>query len=460
MPTMSSLPPLWFALCLPPVSASSSPPEALACWAGRFTPRVVLLPADGILAFEVAASLRLFGGLDQIITEIRSDLESLVPDRRLALAATPLAATWLARLAQAQGVDILCTDAATTRAALERLPIAILGLPPPLQRRLDGFGIGRLGQAMALPRAGLGRRLGAGFILDLARALGEVPHPQANFPFPEGFAAGLELPAPVDAAPILAFAARRLLAPLGGWLAARQLALREIRWLIDHGHGHVTAMPLAFSQPVHAVAPIERVLHERLASFRLPAPALGLRLEVEQHEARSDHSGALFDGTGQAGEALAGLMDRLAARLGPDAVKGLAPHADHRPEWASRQMRLGENNLGKVGADEATALQGGRANNALLAVADGGTAITALPRPLWLADPVEALPEVQGRPQRRGFLRLLAGPERIETGWWDGAPARRDYFIAIDTEGAWLWIYRDPRHAEGRGGWFLHGWFA
>ena len=67
------------------------------------------------------------------------------------------------------------------------------------------------------------------------------------------------------------------------------------------------------------------------------------------------------------------------------------------------------------------------------------------------------LREVQGRPQRNGALSLLAGPERIEAGWWDGGDARRDYFVAIDGAGRWLWIFRDPRPP---GGWFLHGWFA
>jgi hypothetical protein len=42
-------------------------------------------------------------------------------------------------------------------------------------------------------------------------------------------------------------------------------------------------------------------------------------------------------------------------------------------------------------------------------------------------------------------LTLVAGPERIESGWWDGADARRDYFVAIDGKACWLWIFRDSR---------------
>ena len=72
-------------------------------------------------------------------------------------------------------------------------------------------------------------------------------------------------------------------------------------------------------------------------------------------------------------------------------------------------------------------------------------------------------------PPRRlaeGEFALLAGPERIDSGWWDGAEARRDYFIAR-TGRSLAWIYRE-RSAENcgagpierRGGWFLHGIFA
>jgi protein ImuB len=55
---------------------------------------------------------------------------------------------------------------------------------------------------------------------------------------------------------------------------------------------------------------------------------------------------------------------------------------------------------------------------------------------------------------------LLAGPERIESGWWDAAePAatgdvRRDYFVAISPRAEWLWIFRS------QAGWFLQGFFA
>lgn len=427
---------LWLALHCPPRptadGAAASPPDAtafpspaLACWAGGYTSQVNLAPAA--LRLDITASLRLFGGLPALLRRVREDLVAMDIDAQLAVATTPLAALWLARA----GDGAVCPDLPATRAALAAVPLAALELAPPLARRIEGFGLRRLGDILALPRAGLGARLGKAFVIDLARALGEIADPQACFVFPERFEQGLELPAPVEAAPVLLFAARRLIAALAGWLAARNAALREIECLIGHGHGATTAVPLAFSAPVHSAARIERVLKERLDALSLSAPALTLRLRTQETQPREGYSRALFDGGGQRQEALSDLMDRLVARLGPQAVQGLACHADHRPELASRASP------GKPSLK--------------------APAVAVPPRPLWLVDPPEALRETHGRPQRVGPLTLLAGPERIESGWWDGADARRDYFVAVDRAGRWLWLFRDPRPP---GGWFLHGWFA
>lgn len=436
---------LWLALHRPPpapADPAASPPEAaagdtpfpdpaLACWAGRFTPRVVV-GADA-LRLEVGASLRLFGGLPALIRRVRAELAALGIELHLAAAPTPLAALWLARA----GDGAVCTDPAALAGVLAPVPLAALQPEPLLARRFAACGLRRLGDLLELPRASLGPRFGRPLLLDLARALGEVADPQEEFAFPERFEQALELPAPVEAAPVLLFAARRLVAALCGWLAARNAAVRELEWRIGHGQGRgganhaATTVALAFSLPAASASRIERVLKERLDALALPAPALDLRLLATRTEPRAGRSQALFEGAGRGGEALAELVDRLVARLGPQSVQGLACHADHRPERASRE----------------------RAEPALRAM----PAVQPPPRPLWLVEPPEPLRERGGRPQREGPLHLLAGPERIEAGWWDGADARRDYFVAADRAGRRLWIYRDPRPP---GGWFLHGIFS
>lgn len=423
---------LWLALVPPcPRDRPAYPPETwtrLACWAGRFTPRVVLSP--DALGLEIAGSLRLFGGLPRLLERVRADLAALEMPMQLALATTPRAALWLAGSGDGQ----VCTDAVATRAALRAVPLGALPLAPEQRLRLTGFGLRHLGDAMALPRAALALRLGSAFVLDLARALGEVEEPQSWFVFPERHAQMLELPAPVEAAPVLMFAARRLLGPLVGWLEARQASLREVVLNIDHGHGRLTSLPLRFSVPVHAQPRIERVLKEALERLVLAAPALAIGLTVDHAEPREGRSQVLFEGATGEGGKLAELLDRLTARLGDEAVSRLACHADHRPERATR--RWGPDS--KVGAGRTAPLPG-------------------LARPLWLLATPRALTEQAGRPCHQGPLQLLAGPERIEAGWWDGDEIRRDYFIALDGAKRWYWIFRQQ---ENPAGWYLHGWFS
>ncbi len=113
----------------------------------------------------------------------------------------------------------------------------------------------------------------------------------------------------------------------------------------------------------------------------------------------------------------------------------LAPHADHRPELATR--------------DGPPALARARAIPLPVPLPDA-------PRPIWLL----AEPQPLSDPFEKRPWTLRDGPERIESGWWDGADIRRDYFVADTPGGATAWIYRDHRYGLEAGEWFLHGLFA
>ena len=77
-------------------------------------------------------------------------------------------------------------------------------------------------------------------------------------------------------------------------------------------------------------------------------------------------------------------------------------------------------------------------------------------RPLWLLDEPQLI-GIGERPRYEGELRLEEGPERIESGWWDGHDIRRDYYVARNPAGVRLWIFRECRAPQE---WFLHGVFG
>ena len=70
-------------------------------------------------------------------------------------------------------------------------------------------------------------------------------------------------------------------------------------------------------------------------------------------------------------------------------------------------------------------------------------------RPLWL------LPAP--RPISAPRYTLLGAAERIETGWWDGMPVRRDYYLARDADEVLCWIFES---LDAPGQWFVHGYFG
>ncbi len=392
-----------------------SPPELarLACWAGQFTPRVSL--AENGLLLEIGCCLRLFGSLEALRKQVVQGLAEQGIAVNIAIAATPQAALWLA---EGGGGE------------LDALPVAAITWPAGVQEKLTRFGLRRLGELHRLPAASLARRIGRQAMNLIARAYGEAPDPRVDFVFPQRFEQAIELPVPVENAAALLFAARRLTAALAGWLTAQQAGLRECRLDLVHRQG-ATELVLRFADTTRDGGRFERVLRERLERLQLTAPVETLRLAAETIEALPGRNGGLFD-EGTASGRMAALIERLRARLGEERIFGLVPVADHRPECATKHVFPGA--------------QADLAWNA---------------RPFWLLAVPEALAEIAGRPHRRGPVKLLAGPERIESGWWNQEEGvgdlRRDYFIALTADARWAWIFRELRPP---GGWFLHGWFA
>ncbi|MEF8755837.1 MAG: DNA polymerase Y family protein [Accumulibacter sp.] len=419
----------------------------LACWAGGFTSELCCLPPS-MLLLEVAASLRLFGGAAKLFAGVVAGCIAQGHLPQAALAPTPLAAQWLA----IGGGDPCCRTLDELPHRLGRLPLSVLALAAADEARLVSFGARSLADLLRWPRAGLARRLGPGLLADLARALGELPDPRRRFVFPEFFADRLELPMRVEHAPALGWAARRLIDALCGWLATRGGGISECVFEFGHECGArqqpATVLVLGFAGATRDPERISRILGERLQRLHLPAAVEGIGLRAEAPTALVGHSRSLFAerGEGAGGQSMAGLLERLQARLGDDGVHALSAVAEHRPENAWRRVA-------------AASLTGGRSPpSPFLAAALRHSA--AGPRPLCLLAQPQALREQAGRPQCGGPLRLLAGPERIESGWWDAAEPDalgdvcRDYFVAISRRDEWLWIFRC------RSGWFLHGVFA
>ena len=86
--------------------------------------------------------------------------------------------------------------------------------------------------------------------------------------------------------------------------------------------------------------------------------------------------------------------------------------------------------------------------------------------PTWLLTTPLKLALREQQPLYHGPLTLVAGPHRVESGWWvHSESALRDYFLARSEHMGLLWIYRDRKsepgaEAHAAGEWYLQGVFA
>jgi protein ImuB len=398
--------------------------EGAAAWAGQFTSKVSLAPPDALL-LEIEGSLRLFGGLRPLLLHLGQDLANLGYTAAIAAAPAPMAARLLARA----GMSTTVTDIAMLETVLAGLPLCLLDQPGDIARMLALMGVHTLGECLALPRDGLARRFGQALLDELDRILGRRPDPPAPWVAPSRYRAQLALPAPVHQTEPLLFAANRLIRELAGYLRMKQAGITRLKLVLHHEDHRPTLVTLGFSMPCRDPHRILALLRERLSTITLPERVEAIALESAQTRPLGSRNLSLFPEDRLPEEERWLIIEHLRARLGSESVYSIVSYPDHRPELAWRCCEPGSS----AASDEHAK------------------------RPLWLMEPPQRLRSEGDLPVLGTKLTLLAGPERIESGWWDGKDVQRDYFVACDAAGMSFWVFRERRADKA---WFLQGMFA
>jgi protein ImuB len=435
---------LWAALLLRP--GAHPPPlevplRGLATWALQFSPRVALV--EDAVVLEVDASARLFGGRRALRDRIVAHAQDLDVGQ-VAWAPTSLAAIAFARAGQENGLR------GALAAMLDVLPMEVLAAVRPHHTTLTQLGCRRLGDVRALPRGGISRRFDPQLLIALDQAYGLRPEVHTWIALAPTFLAKVELMARVETAPALLFGARRLVLQLCGWLAARHAGTTAftLRWLHDamrsKDAGEGGELTVRTAAPMRDVEHLCRLLAEHLAKVQLAAPAGDLELEAVEVHALEELSKSLLPDAAQTGESLALVLERVAARLGPQKVLRPLLLEDHRLEWQT-QWQPAPQPLPRKRPRRSRFPQPS----------------FLLPAPLRLAMRGET-------PLYQGPLQLVAGPHRIEGGWWHRVcedaqettrTVVRDYWVAQSPHAGVLWIFHE-RLAGEQTAWYLHGAFA
>lgn len=387
----------------------------LAAWAYGFSSQVSL-HYPRCLLLEVQSSLALFGPWPRFEARLREELTALGFRHRITLAHNPAAARMLANLHDGLAVS----DEQALRQRIAAMPLDRIGLPAELATALARMGLRQVRQLQALPRDSLARRFPPELLAQLDTLLGVRPLALDYYRPPDVFDTRLELHFEVESTQALLFPLRRLTADLAAYLAGRDCGVQRFVLHLEHREGDDSQVPVGLLSAEREAAMLLEFTRGRLEQLQLRSPVLAIRLVARDLPVFVPQHQALFDERPQQTLGWEQLRERLRARLGDDAVQSLNAHADHRPEKAWRTQTASSSLTRHSGA-----------------------------RPTWL------LPEPQVL--REPGLRILTGPERIESGWWDGEDVRRDYYLVETRNGQRGWAFR----SVGEDGPLqLHGWFA
>jgi protein ImuB len=346
------------------------------------------------------------------------------------------------------------------RRFLAPLPLGHLRPDERTAKTLERWGLRSIGALAQLPEAQLAARLGKPGWLLRRLALGEDPKPLIPRRKPAVFREGVSLEWTLSELEPFAAAAEPLVQRLCARLEAASLSCRALSLSLSLEPSGADERLIRLAAPTRDARTLLGLLRLELATRPPAAPLSGFALTAEPDRARETQL-SLFGPAAPSPDLLSTTIARLCALLGPDRLGSPKTVSGHRPERfavapyeppaADGGFPFGERPDASPldGAD--AKLERGRpfcAVRALrpavpLEVLVGGTP----PRPTQLSSL-----EAEGFPVS-GRVVVASGPWRLEEGWWQDCPLRRDYWDVELSDGALYRVYLD--HAAKA--WFADG---
>lgn len=415
---------------------------ALQCYA--LSSDVVVREAQRCLLIEFSGMLKLYGDVDGYLQAVMEHLKAESVELCYALAPSPLLAEALACWQNLLAKP--CLFAPDAEQALSSLPLACLNIGAKTVQKLQRLGLETVGELLALPDADLAMRLGKDFVRYLHQLKATAKPVLPRFSLPEYFHSSLGFDAEVQSASALLFPARRLFERMEKFLRRRSQTVQSLECLLCTRSKKVQTIVLVSAHPESSAQHWHDLLRLKFDYVKLDAPVLSLELQANVLLPLEVEPQDLFD-TGVSTRSVAATLSRIEARLGHQSVLHPILKDAHLPEQ-SFEYRV---------AEDARSLQ----KEWQVAEPQRQYAQQTL-RPSILLEEPQALAET---------VRIIHGPERIQTGWWQGVAqgsekgseqgheqARgvvRDYFVALNGHKQLLWVFRDTEQQ-----WFVHGLFA
>ncbi|QDP00586.1 Y-family DNA polymerase [Thalassotalea sp. PS06] len=390
----------------------------IAQWLYMVTADISLFPPNGLL-LRVSHMLSLYQGLENYWQLLQQHLQKLALNYQFSSGYSPYAA----RLLAIGGCNQVTDDKQTLNRLLSPLPLQVSELSNKMINHLNRVGVQSIGDLLRLPLTDIAKRFDIELVTYMGRLQGQLKHPVEFYHPSERFKHYLELMFEISNLEYLQKPLLKVFHLLEQFLRFRDKRCSQLNIELHLRDTDSVHFQVHSAEGAYQAKQWLGLSQLTLESIKVTAPVIAISVEARQVRGNdfqmmdmfSKHCGAI-----SANE----LVSRLQAKLGKQNVHGIRVVDDHRPEIANASCPPLQK-VSKAATPDA-------AHTSL-------RPSFILPRPMPVKEKIN----------------IQHGPERIVAGWWDKQPVVRDYFIARNPTGQWLWVYRTPAQK-----WFVHGLFS
>ncbi|GAB3000390.1 Y-family DNA polymerase [Psychrosphaera aestuarii] len=384
----------------------------------KYTADICLDLPHGIY-IRIDTMLRLYKNVYKYWQAITNQLSVLKLSYSYSSASSPL----VAKLLALSNHNTLYENQDRAQKYLYDLPVGYLDVTHKQKEQFRRVGLNNIGQLLNIPLKALSKRFDLSVFKYLGQLSGQIKYPMALFVPTRRYQRTLELLYEISNSEILIHPIKTLLQELEEYLKNRNLVTHQLIFSLLYRYDEGLDFTIEAAGGEYRKVKWLSLIRLHLESVKLAEPVVTIRMKCSDLQSYEPRMNDIFSDKETKLETTS-LLNQLVAKLGNTSVSRPIYQETINPEQVnSLTFNIHQSATSKLN----------NVSNLLL-------------RPSYLQPtPTQLVEEVV----------IIHGPERILTSWWTDRLIYRDYFIAKNNEGQWLWIYRTS-HQD----WFVHGWFS
>ena len=418
----------------------------------HYSPNIAI-EEKGWLVIEIARSLKLYNGLNNLVSSIEHELQQQGLTFRLAIGHTPKSAQLLSYRPLSQSMacwqqEKQTIDIALLETKLATMSVELLDIPEKMVDKIHSVGIQTLSELIILPERSLRKRFGEVTSRYLLQVYAKLPEPKNYFTPAETFYEKLEFVDVVHHREGLLFPIKRLVKNLCRFLIVKQKNCQSLRWELWDSEKNVIGFDVLISDSRISEKVYIELTQLNLERYSLHAPIESIALTANRLLELNGQSQSLFE-TDNDFKQSTHFINKIRAKLGNESCYRLQQKNEHVPELACHQVTDIE--APGYAANDYSSLNVGDQLDIIDEHADSHSLI----RPSWLLEKPKPIHFNQRKLIWQGELQIISAQERITSYWWKKKIAR-DYFLAEHENGTLYWVFYDQVRRQ----WFLHGIYS